>query len=242
MTQSIPLHAFVEKLARRRVLSDRDREALFALPHVVKTMRRHDYLVREEEEAKNCCVILSGFAVRHKATRYGARQIFSIHMAGDGVDLSNSQLGKADHNIQMLCAGDVAFIPVDAIREVTFAWPATCQAMWYDSLVDGAIFREWTLNVGRRDALSRMAHMLGEFAIRLDEAGLGATQGYELPMTQEELADALGLTTIHVTRTLKALAKEKLIVRTSRSVEILDWARLAIIGDFDSGYLHLESA
>src|SRR3546814_10953356 len=85
-------------------------------------MRRHDYLVREEEEAKNCCVILSGFAVRHKATRYGARQIFSIHMAGDGVDLSNSQLGKADHNIQMLCAGDVAFIPVDAIREVTFAW------------------------------------------------------------------------------------------------------------------------
>src|SRR3546814_1657389 len=78
VTQSIPLHAFVEKLARRRVLSDRDREALFALPHVVKTMRRHDYLVREEEEAKNCCVILSGFAVRHKATRYGARQIFSI--------------------------------------------------------------------------------------------------------------------------------------------------------------------
>src|SRR3546814_10729774 len=87
-------------------------------------MRRHDYLVREEEEANNCCVILSGFAVRHKAMRYGARQILSNHMAGDGVDLSNSQLGKADHTIQMLWAGDVAFIPVDAIREVTFAWPA----------------------------------------------------------------------------------------------------------------------
>src|SRR3546814_20351715 len=94
----------------------------------------------------------------------------------------------------MLCAGDVAFIPVDAIREVTFAWPATCQAMWYDSLVDGAIFREWTLNVGRRDALSRMAHMLGEFAIMPDEAGPGATQVTEIPLTQEALARALGRT------------------------------------------------
>ena len=240
MTQTIHLEAFVEKLARHRELSARDREALLTLPYAVKTMRRHDYLIREEEAAKNCCVILSGFAVRHKATRSGARQIFSIHMAGDGVDLSNSQLGKADHNIQMLSVGDVAFIPVEAIREVTFARPATCQAMWYDSLIDGAIFREWTLNVGRRDALSRMAHLLCEYAMRLEEAGLGAKLGYELPMTQEELADALGLTTIHVNRTLKALAKEKLIVRTSRSVEILDWARLAIIGDFDSGYLHLE--
>ncbi|WP_447761548.1 Crp/Fnr family transcriptional regulator [Sphingopyxis panaciterrae] len=240
MIQTIPLTAFVEKLARHRALDARNRKALFDLPHVVKTVRRHDYLIREDEQAQNCCVILSGFAVRHKATRSGARQIFSIHMAGDGVDLNNSQLGRADHNIQMLSAGEVAFIPVDAIRAVTFAWPATCQAMWYDALLDGAIFREWTLNVGRRDAISRMAHMLCEFALRLQEAGLGAQEGYELPMTQEELADALGLTTIHVNRTLKALAKEKLIVRTSRSVAICDWARLAIIGDFYSGYLHLE--
>src|SRR3546814_17063016 len=97
-------------------------------------MRRHDYLVREEEEAKNCCVILSGFAVRHKATRYGARQIFSIDLAGDGVDLSNSQLGKADHNIHMLCAGDGALLPLDSIREVPIGWPAPFKEWWYRSL------------------------------------------------------------------------------------------------------------
>jgi CRP-like cAMP-binding protein len=112
-------------------------------------------------------------------------------------------------------------------------------AMWYDTLVDGSIFREWIANIGRRDAHTRMAHLLCEFALRLKVAGLGERDSYELPMTQEQLADATGLTPVHVNRTLRALDQEGLISRDKRAVRISDWKRLVAAGDFDSGYLHL---
>jgi CRP-like cAMP-binding protein len=235
-----PLLGFLHKLDVRRPLSVEEREAVLSLPFTIKTLRRHAFIVREGETPRNCCVLISGFAMRHKGTGNGARQIFSIHMAGDAVDLHNSLLSKADHNLQMLSSGDVAFIPVEAIRDLTLSRPGVGQAMWYETLVDAAIFREWTLNVGRRDAHTRTAHMLCEFALRLEAAGLGRAADYELPMTQEELADALALTPIHVNRTLKALAAEGFVTRTVRSIRIVDWHGLATVGDFDSGYLHLS--
>lgn len=240
-TNISPLTGFLHKLEQRCPLGKADRDALFDLPCTVRSLRRHEYLVREKQVPLSCCVLVSGFAIRHKVTRKGARQIFSIHLAGEGIDLPNSLLGKADHNLQMLSAGEAAFVPVNAIREIILERPAIGQALLYDTLVEGAIFREWTLNLGRRDAMSRMAHLLCEFAVRLDAAGVGRQQGYDLPMTQEEMADSLGLTTIHVNRTLKALAHDGFIRRTARSVTIMDWPRLAVLGDFDSGYLHLDT-
>ena len=113
--------------------------------------------------------------------------------------------------------------------------------MWTDTLVDGSIFREWIANVGRRDARTRMAHLLCEFSLRLKVAGLGTDDQYELPMTQEQLADATGLTSVHVNRTLKALERDGLIQRSNpRFVQIGDWRKLAEAGDFDSNYLHLR--
>jgi CRP-like cAMP-binding protein len=238
-TRSPNLSAFLEKLEARVALNEDDRGALLGLPHTLKSLRRHEFIVREDETPRFCCVLISGFAMRHKTAGNGGRQIFSIHMAGDAVDLHNSLLSRADHNLEMLSAGSAAFIPVDAIRDLTLRRPSIGQAMWYETLVDSAIFREWTLNVGRRDARSRMSHMLCEFALRLEVGGLGPTTDYELPMTQEELADALALTPIHVSRTLRSLAAEGLVQRTNRSVKILDWHGLAKLGDFDSGYLHL---
>ena len=114
-------------------------------------------------------------------------------------------------------------------------------AMWKDTLVDGSIFREWIANVGRRDASTRLAHVLCEFALRLKLAGLGEQTSYELPMTQDQLADAVGLTAVHVNRTLQSLERQKLISRTQRSVSIGDWQRLADAGDFDATYLHLPA-
>jgi len=233
------LKRFLEKLEARAPLGAEDRSALLDLPHTTKSLRRHEFIVREDEMPRHCCVLITGFAMRHKTAGNGGRQIFSIHMPGDAVDLQNSLLSRADHNLEMLSAGTAAFIPVEAIRDLTLRRPAIGQAMWYETLVDAAIFREWTLNVGRRDARSRMSHMLCEFALRLEVAGLGESTQYELPMTQEELADALALTPIHVSRTLRALAVEGLVQRTNRSVKILDWHALAKLGDFDPGYLHL---
>jgi CRP-like cAMP-binding protein len=110
-----------------------------------------------------------------------------------------------------------------------------------ETLIDGSIFREWITNIGRRDARTRVAHLLCEFALRLKVAGLGEQTNYELPMTQEQLADATGLTPVHINRTIKSLEADRLIDRTSaRSIAIGDWRRLAEAGDFQSGYLHLR--
>ena len=185
--------------------------------------------------------MLSGFAIRHKIVAGGARQIVAIHMKGDVVDLQNSFLGVADHSVQVLTESEVAFIPREAIKKVAFERPNVGMAMWFDTLVDGSIFREWIANVGRRDAQSRLAHLLCEFSLRLKLAGLGEETQYELPMTQEQIADCTGLTPVHVNRTLKALENQGLIERrSSRTVTIGDWKKLAEVGDFDSNYLHLR--
>ncbi|MBC9033992.1 Crp/Fnr family transcriptional regulator [Sphingomonas sp. JC676] len=239
MTSSA-LSPMVEKLLLWLPLGARDRAAVLALPHTTRCMRAQEYIVREDDRPTHSCLLLSGYAIRHKIAGNGGRQIFSIHMKGDVVDLHNSILRRADHNIQTLTEVEVAMIPVDAIRKIAAEHPLVGQAMWYETLVDAAIFREWTLNVGRRDARARAAHLLCEFGIRLAVAGLGTKNDYILPMTQEQLADALALTSIHINRMLKALAQEGLIERTKRSVRILDFERLARIGDFDPRYLHLD--
>ena len=234
------LAPMVDKLQQWRPLDEEDRAALFALPFRLIRFRPHEYIVREGDRPQHSCLMVSGFSVRHKAAGNGGRQIFSIHMKGDLADLQNSLLGTADHNLQALTPVEAALVPVQAVQDIAFARPAIGRAMWYETLVDASIFREWTLNVGRRDARTRAAHMLCEFALRLETAGLGQRCQYELPMTQEQLADALGLTAVHTNRTLMALAVDGLISRTNRAVRIEDWPGLMQVGDFDPAYLHLD--
>lgn len=234
-----PLASWVRKMDSWAFLNNEERDAMLALPYTLKTIEAHHYIVREGDKPTQSCVMISGLSYRHKVTANGARQILSIHMSGDIVDLQNSLLGIADHNVQILTASEVAFIPREAIVELAFERPAIGKALWYDTLVDGSIFREWIANVGRRDARTRLAHLLCEYALRLEAAGLGSHREWELPMTQEQLADCTGLTPVHVNRMLKSLANEGLIRRTRRSVTINDWKSLAAAADFDSSYLHL---
>ncbi len=234
------LTSMVEKLRLWMPLSVEDQQAILSLPYSLKSLRAHEFIVREDDKPTHSCLLLSGYAYRHKVAGNGGRQIFSIHMKGDVVDLHNSILRRADHNVQAFTAIEVALIPVGAIRNIAASHPQVGQAMWYETLVDAAIFREWTLNVGRRDARTRTAHLLCEFSIRLAVAGLGDEGSYELPMTQEQLGDALALTSIHVNRTLKALERDGFIERTKRVIRIVDFKRLARIGDFNPRYLHLD--
>lgn len=186
-------------------------------------------------------MLLSGFAVRHKLVAGGQRQIVSIHIKGEAVDLQHSLLGVADHSVQMLTPAEVALISRDEIVRTAFERAAVGRAMWIDTLVDGSILREWIVNVGRRDAPTRIAHLLCEFALRMKVAGLGELTQYELPMKQEQLADATGMTPVHVNRSIKSLEAQGLIDRFSpRSITIGDWRRLAHAGDFNSAYLHLK--
>ena len=240
-TNSSTLEPLVHKLAYRAELNAEDRAAILALPFTLKTMERGQYIVRERELATQSCVMLSGYSIRSKVVATGDRQIVAIHMKGECVDLQNSLLKVADHSVQMLTPGKVALIPRDEIIRLTLERPRVGHAMWVDTLVDGSIFREWIANVGRRDARTRVAHLLCEFAVRLKSAGLGDETGYELPMNQEQLADATGLTSVHINRTLKALDRDGLIDRANpRAIRIGDWRKLADVGDFDSNYLHMR--
>jgi len=234
------LDLLVRKLDQWNALGDDDRKAVRALPFTLRKLNPNDHVVWDGDRPQHTCLLLSGFAYRYKVAGNGGRQIMSIHMKGDIVDLQNSLLGIADHNVQMLTAGQVAMIPVESMRDLAFRHPNVGMAMWYETLVEGSIFREWVLNIGRRDARTRIAHLLCEFAMRLEVAELGQPTVYELPITQEQLADAVALTPVHVNRTLKKLEQEGLITRTKRIVSIVDWKELIKVADFEPRYLHLD--
>jgi CRP-like cAMP-binding protein len=239
---SVPaiLEGMIRKFERRDSLSDADREALLGLPFRMTRAEPGRYLVREGAVADHSILIISGLAYRHKISADGSRQIVSIHIPGDFVDLEGSLLKVADHNVQALTRCDLAIVPRPAIREMLLAHPQVAFAMWIDTLIDASIFREWIMNIGRRDARERLAHIFCEFALRLETAGMGSTTGYELPMTQEQLADASGLTAVHVNRTLKAMDAEGLIKRERRFILIPDWERLRAVAGFSELYLHLD--
>ena len=242
MATALPsiLDRMVSKFARRAPLSSADREALLGLPFRLQKMEAGRYIVREGSSATNSALILSGFAIRQKGTPDGARQIVSVHIPGDFIDLEGALLATADHNIQALTRCELALVPVEAILALAAEHPMIARAMWVDTLIDASIFREWVLNVGRRDARERIAHLLCEFSRRLEIAGLASENGYELPMTQEQLADATGLTSVHVNRTLKSMDAAGLIERHRRFIRIPDWERLRDVAGFNELYLHLD--
>ena len=231
-------YKMMRRLERRSPLEQGDRDTLLALPHSLKKLAAGAHVVRDGDPAEHCCLLLSGFAYRYKITGEGGRQIISFHVAGEFVDLQNCFLGVADHSVQMLTEAEIALIPSGALQELALTRPALAQAFWIDTLIDASIFREWVVNVGRRDSRARVAHLLCEFSLRLEAAGLASNHHYELPMTQEQLADAVGLTSVHVNRVLKQLAEEGLIRRDRRSITIEDWQRMRAVGDFNERYLH----
>jgi CRP-like cAMP-binding protein len=232
------LAPMIDKLTRQSALGSAEVRALFDLPHRISISEAGHYIVREGDNSGSCTVICSGFAYRSKIAGSGARQILSVHLRGDLVDLQNSLLGEADHNVQALARVEVAHIAQRALLDVAEAYPAIARALWRDTLVEGSIFREWILNVGQRDARQRISHLLCELVLRQEEAKVCEGPCYQWPFTQEQVGDATGLTSVHVNRTIQCLRKDGLIETNGRSVTIVDWPRLQRAGDFSRAYLH----
>jgi CRP-like cAMP-binding protein len=221
-------------------MGEDDRQAVLGLPCKTRSRESQAYLVREGDRPEHCAILISGFAFRHKLTGDGSRQILALHIPGEAVDFQNMFLEEADHNVQMLTRGDVAEVPRQALEELALGRPSVGRAILMTTLVEASVFRKWTLNVGRRDSRSRIAHLLCEFAVRLDAQGLRPDGAYELPMTQEQLADATGLTPVHVNRVLKALQSEGLIERERRVIRFPDWQKIRDVGDFSARHLHIR--
>lgn len=233
------LDLLVRRLGANCPLSDEDRAAVLALPFTPKSLPPSTYISREGEPATTCAVLVTGFAYRHKLTYSGARQIVSLHIPGDALDFQSLTLGFVDHNVQTLTHAEVAVVRLSHWRELIAERPSIGRAVMHNLLVEASILREWLLNVGRRTARERLAHLLCEYAVRLDRQGLSERQGYELHMTQEQIGDALGLTSVHVNRSLRALEQEGLVKRQGRIVSFPDTVRLRKVADFSELYLHL---
>ena len=242
MSQSLPdLLPVIRKLERSSALSEDDRSKLLALPGRHERVGPAQVLIRQGDPVGDCCFLVRGFAFRHKGTRCGKRQIISFHMDGDILDLQHLKLPQADHSVETLSDADLVWVGRSEIERLMKDAPNLADALWRDTLVDASIYREWILNLGRRNARSQIAHLLCELATRRSCADIGETDRFELPMTQEHIADATGMTVVHVNRTLRALTEEGAIERHSREVHVRDWARLETIADFDPAYLHLGS-
>jgi CRP-like cAMP-binding protein len=231
------LNPLVRRWSRLAQFSPEDVAAVLNLPFTRKTFAKDSYLVREGEQTSECALLLRGLAFRQKLLRSGGRQIISIHVPSEVVDLQNCMLARADHNVQSLNTVEVAVIPRAPLMDLAADRPAVRSAMWLETLIDASIFREWVVNVGRRDSRARIAHLLCELALRLKRVQ-GGEDTFHFPLTQEQLADATGLTAVHTNRTLQTLRREGLIQLTARSLTILDWDGLREAGEFDELYLH----
>jgi CRP-like cAMP-binding protein len=234
------LSPLLRRWSRHSELSGRDRDAVLALPFVRKSFGKDAYVVREGQQTTECTVLLKGFTFRQKLVRDGGRQIISFHIPTEFVDVQNGVLGVADHNVQTVNRCEMAAVPRGALMELMAERPAVRLAIWVDTLIDASIFREWVVNVGRRDSRARIAHLLCELAVRLKNIGEGNDARFDLPLTQEQLADATGLTAVHTNRTLQSLRRDGLIELSNGVLRILDWDGLSEVGDFEELYLHQQ--
>lgn len=234
------LSRFIIKLDQRGGLSTQAQSALRGLPTRARSFKIHQDIAREGDRPTHCCLIATGLVSRYRSLRSGSRQIVSFQIPGDIVDLQSLLVVVADHGVHTHTATTVLMIAHDDLSNIAAEHPDVARALWFDTLVDAAICREWTTNVGRRDARQRLAHLLLELAVRFKAAKLMAVETFELPLTQADLADATGMTAVHVNRTLQWLRGERLIRTDGRTLTIENWEAMRTLAGFDTTYLHLE--
>ena len=230
----------IRKIESICTLDDDERRALQNLPMQVMAIKADQDIVREGDRPSRSCLILSGFACVYKVTAQGKRQIVSFNLPGDIPDLQSLHLKVLDNSVSTISPCSVGFIAHEALRDVCNRYPCIAAAFWRETLIDAAIFREWVMNVGRRETYNRMAHVLCELMVRLRAVGLAEGHSCDLPITQGEFADALGVTNVHVNRVIQQLRAEGLIELSGDRLNILDWEKLKQVGEFDPTYLHME--
>jgi CRP-like cAMP-binding protein len=185
--------------------------------------------------------VLEGWLCRYKLIENGARQIMSFHIPGDIPDLQSVHLQTMDHSLGTLTQSTVAFIQHESLRKLMRAFPRIGDILWRDTLIDAAIFREWITAIGRRQAPERIAHMMCEMFSKMRVVGLTKGNTCPFPLTQVTIADALGLSTVHVNRSIMELRSRGLIALEKQVLTIPNWEDLQAFGGFDPLYLHMEN-
>jgi CRP-like cAMP-binding protein len=233
-------HPLVRKLELFAPLSDEERRILEKAPWRIREYGADEDIISEGDRASESTLVLEGFTCRYKLLADGRRQITSFHIPGDFVDLHSFLLKQMDHGVATLTPCRVGALAHEVVKEITEHHPRLGRAFWWDTVVDGSIFRQWMIGIGRRTALGRIAHLLCELHARLRAVGLCDNDTYAFPVTQTELGDALGLSTVHVNRVLQELRGKGLISLRGGTLAIHDTAALRNIASFDPAYLYLH--
>lgn len=221
-------------------LSPAEQAALRSLEGAPRSFPAGAELASEGERPQDCRLLLSGQAFRHKNLPDGRRQIMSFYVPGDLVDVQGLFL-TLDYSVTALTPCEVSQVSRAKLNALLDAHPQIARAFWRFSLVEGAIFREWMVGMGRRTAYARIAHLLCEVLVRLRAVGLAEDNRASFPVTQAHLSDALGLSVVHTNRTLQALRADGLIAFGGHELVVRDWAGLMQAGEFDPAYLHLPA-
>lgn len=236
---SDPLRLFVDRLLLRSPLSEEEQAAILALPAEQHEVLLGEDLVVPGEKTQHSCLVAAGMMSRFDAMRDGRRQIVSFYLPGDMCDLHSVAVPTSGWGLQALTPMTVLLIPHEALR-VLVANPNLALAFWRDTTADGSILAKWIGNLGRKQAIPRLAHLFCEMGVRSEKAGLGSRSDFQLPITQAQLADAAGLTPVHLNRTLKALKAEG-VTFIGKRVSIAEWERIAAMAEFDPAYLLLPN-
>jgi CRP-like cAMP-binding protein len=235
-----PLLPLITKLESIATISVAEREAVESLPVRVQVLAQRQDIVRDGDTASRCCLLLEGWACRYKLLGEGKRQIFSFHMAGDIPDLQSLHIPQMDHSLTTMTQATVAFIPHDAMRDLTYRFPNIAAVLWRDTLVDAGIFREWMMSMGRRSAYGHLAHLFCELYRKQEAVGLATGHRCSLPISQIDLADALGISNVHINRVLQEMRRKGLVTLNSNTLVIHAWDELIRAAEFDETYLHLR--
>ncbi|MEA3032264.1 MAG: hypothetical protein QOH86_280 [Sphingomonadales bacterium] len=238
--QERALEVLLLKLRARDVVGEAEEEMLRGAIGRIGEVAPGRPLVRANTTLSESILLVEGLACRYKDLAGGERQIMEMHVPGDFVDLHGFLLKRLDHTVGALTPVRYAAVPHDALRRITETQPHLARILWFSTLIDAAIHREQIVSVGRRTALSRIAHLLCELNVRLKIVGLADEDGYALPLTQADVADATGLTSVHVNRMLRKLRNDDLLTFRNGRVTIHDWDGLQRVAEFDPTYLHLE--
>lgn len=235
-------HRWLERrLTSHTRLNEDELQTLRELPVNVRSFPKNHAILSEGDRTSESFVVLSGMICGSKVTAAGVRQVTNFYIPGDIPDLQSLHLPVMDHGMASVTAATLGFMPHAALQEMAFRHRGLATALWRNALIDSAIFREWVVNLGGRPADTRLAHIFCEMFVRLRAVGLAREDGYEMPLSQMELGEAAGLSTVHVNRCLKELRDDGLVAFRRGAVKILDWRRLQERGDFDPTYLHLRA-
>ncbi|TNC48555.1 Crp/Fnr family transcriptional regulator [Rubellimicrobium rubrum] len=235
-------HPLLSKLARTLVLSEAEAEAVRAIPVESVAFKADQMISREGDKHSRSCLVMEGVACTSKVVAGGKRQIMALHIRGDGPDLHTLLLKHLDSDIWAVSDCRLAFMTHKDLRTLNREHPRLGEDLWRTTLVEGAIYREWMVNVGQRQADSRMAHLCCEILLRSEEAGLGQDGTCPFPVTQADLSEMTAMSPVHVNRTLQALREQGLISFGKGRLTIHNWPALVTLADFRADYLHLPTA